>query len=279
MLKESFFPLQASDYLQNIYFERRGRNPHYSMRAFARDLDLSASTLCEFLKGKTSFSRERVLDIGKKVGLSENHIEHFYDLIVFRHNGSEEKRLEAKQRIERRVTQQESRLSLDQFEAISGWHHMALLELVDLGPEFHSSDRLASVLDLEVTEVDAAVERLIGLGLLAREGDLLKPSQCQTLVGDGQESSAVQTYHQQMLEQSEKALTSVPVEMRNFQSMVFSMSNDDVSSFKKDLEKCLKELVDKYQNRPGKNMVAALNSQWWPFLPAEEAKAPSENPS
>ena len=49
-------------FLQQEFFQRQRRNPRYSLRAFARDLELSPSTLSEILNGR---HRPQAATIGK----------------------------------------------------------------------------------------------------------------------------------------------------------------------------------------------------------------------
>jgi len=65
------------DVLRRELQNRQQKNPAYSMRAFARDLDLSASGLSEVLSGKHSLSLRRAITVSKKLGLSEEHADAF----------------------------------------------------------------------------------------------------------------------------------------------------------------------------------------------------------
>ncbi len=46
------------------------RNPHYSMRALARDLDLSASYFCQVLRGKRNLAESKAHEIAERCGWS-----------------------------------------------------------------------------------------------------------------------------------------------------------------------------------------------------------------
>ncbi len=267
MLQDTFFPLETTDYLQTEFLQRRGRNPHYSLRAFARDLELSPSTLCEFLKGKASLSAERAMELGKKIDLAEMQIEHFADLVTLRFSAMEQRRREARRRIEHRFEQQKSYLPLEKFAVVSNWYHMVILGLVELSDKYHSVEVLAETLDLSEVETSMAVETLMTVGLLVKEGPRWKIAQAQTLVGNQQASGAIRSFHRQMLDQAAKALTELPVEQRNFQSTVFSMRAEDTAAFNKDLEQLMKTLVDKYHSKTGKNLACSLNFQWVPHNP------------
>ncbi len=56
---------------------RQVKNPAYSMRAFARDLGLSASGLSEVLSGKHSLSLRRAVIVSQRLGLSGHESDDF----------------------------------------------------------------------------------------------------------------------------------------------------------------------------------------------------------
>ena len=52
-------------------------NPSYSLRAFARSLEVSRSFLSKLLKGERSTSLQMLLKIGKRLNLEQSQIENF----------------------------------------------------------------------------------------------------------------------------------------------------------------------------------------------------------
>ena len=56
--------------IKQVYTERKTRNKKYSLRAFARDLDIPVSSLSELLSGKSGISKERAIKVADKLNLS-----------------------------------------------------------------------------------------------------------------------------------------------------------------------------------------------------------------
>lgn len=65
--------------------DRIARNPRYSQNAFARDLGISPSLLCDILQGKKGLSRDSANRIGLRLGMSELDRERFCNLVESRH--------------------------------------------------------------------------------------------------------------------------------------------------------------------------------------------------
>lgn len=273
MLMDFHFPLDAADYLQAEYARRKARRPAYSLRAFARDLELSPSSLSEFMRGKCGISFERGLFLSRKLGLSPEQAEHFSDLVTIRAQSTGEAAASARKRIERRRSTSNVHVSLDRFKYISDWYYLVILELIDLHPRYQSPQELAKVLQLSDNETQEAIDRLLRLNMLKREEDgTLKTTTSQTVVGEDVASLAIQNFHRQILERATDALTNIPGEQRRFQSVVFSMNQKDLEAFYSELEKATMNLIDKYHRQAPKDRVYALTCQLFPFneAPANE---------
>ena len=65
------------DKLQGQFESKRARNPAYSLRAFARDLDIDNGNLKKILSGKISVSPKVAYKIGKHLELKEQDLLHF----------------------------------------------------------------------------------------------------------------------------------------------------------------------------------------------------------
>ena len=57
--------------------DRCRKNPSYSMRSFARALQIHSSALAEMLSGKRTITRKTIEKIGPAMGLTENEIKDY----------------------------------------------------------------------------------------------------------------------------------------------------------------------------------------------------------
>ena len=86
------------DYLEIIKDEFGSRiesNPSYSMRAFARDLEISPSRLSEILNGRGGMSSVMAQKIASKLGLQRSEIDYFKALVERRHGRSKKVKMNA----------------------------------------------------------------------------------------------------------------------------------------------------------------------------------------
>lgn len=64
--------MRFPEWLANKMAEDKARNPRRSMRAFARKLEISPSTLSEILSGKRSITSKMARRIAEKLELDES---------------------------------------------------------------------------------------------------------------------------------------------------------------------------------------------------------------
>lgn len=70
------------EFLREVLAMRVKRNPHYSQRAFARDLGLLPSRLNQILNGKLGLSPVAALQLAGRLGLQSGERDFFYDLVL-----------------------------------------------------------------------------------------------------------------------------------------------------------------------------------------------------
>lgn len=114
MMKTIFEHHSFVEYLIDRFQMRVDRNPHYSLRAFARDLKIDASRLSQILKGKQGLSMTFAERICYSLRLSEAESRHFCHLVASRHARSNFARVQAKKALEQdRSYRKELRIAID----------------------------------------------------------------------------------------------------------------------------------------------------------------------
>lgn len=256
----------AADYIRIEMQNRRNRRSEYSLRAFARDLNLSPSTLSEILSGKVGISPQKSQDLAKRLKLAEPHDEHFCDLVSSKFSRNLKAKKEASLRVTSRLRSTNSHLSLEKFKLVADWHHNAILELIDLHPKYHSFEALAKALAIHKKTVKESIERLVLLGELKLEGRTWSTASDVSYVGEKIPSDAIKSYHKQVIEKAQEALFQQPLEKREFQTSFFPIDPADIENFKQDLNRMRKELLKKYRHKPGRSKVYALSIQLFDLM-------------
>ncbi len=251
---DKFYPLQAHYYLEMEFKKRIGRRPRYSMRAFARDLEIGVSTLSEVLSGKASLSKDRIQILGAKIGLTPEQINHWVDLVIISHSKNQSKVKEARQRLNKK------KLDLELFKLISDWYYLAILELLEIAPQLKPI-QMAKRLGIGLNEVTQAIDRMLKLGFLYEEGGEYCIALGDISIGNEMASEAIKKFHNQMLKKAQEALVTQDLRERDFQSWIFSIRKQDLSGFKKEIQEALLPIIYKYEGKSDKDSVYNLSYQ------------------
>ncbi|RYZ71168.1 MAG: TIGR02147 family protein [Proteobacteria bacterium] len=253
--------VNAVDYLKVELQSRRDRRSEYSLRAFARDLNLSPSTLSEILNEKVGLSPLKGKEVARRLKLPSAHSDHFCDLLAAKSSRSASQRKEAQIRATARLRSTNAHQSIEKFKLISDWQHNAILELVDLNPKYHSLEAISKALGITKKLARESVERLSQLGELTIGVEGWKTASAVTFVGEQIPSEAIRSYHVQILKKALEALQTQSVDEREFQSSFFAIDTADLKSLKEDISKMRREIMKKYGHKPTKNKVYSLSLQ------------------
>ena len=155
-------------FLQGQFIERCKRNPKYSLRAFAKLLEVDASTLSQILREKRSISVVLQRSFLERLGLGPAEVNNLQMI--------DEKEEETKVR----------ELALDAFQVIADWYHYAIFELITVKGFRNDSKWIAKTLNISPTEVNIALERLVRLDLikLHKDGKLSQGVRLITTTGN-----------------------------------------------------------------------------------------------
>ena len=147
-------------FLLNELTIRQNRNSSYSLRAFARDLDLGVASLSDFFKGKRDLSKSNWVKVSQKLHLSPQEAEK----LLLREDVSQ-----GQKQPDREV------LKEDVFRLIADWYYLAILNLARLRNSKSEPQWLASRLGLDVEVVSEALARLLRLKLVRiQKGKLIR---------------------------------------------------------------------------------------------------------
>ncbi len=220
-------------------------NPSYSLRSFAKQLDLDASLLSKVLNNSRNLSSKMVKQLLEKLQLSEIEKEIFWKSFI----RSKEK-LPSSDKV-KRVTQLERHLEQDLFKVIADPYHYVLVEMSRIQSFKSDIDWISHKLNLQRDEVTSAIERLVQLGMLIKEGSELKRSPGRFTTKDKSITDTAHKYHQRkLLEDGIQALENVPIEKRNQTSMTIAINPHKLPLAKVMMQEFINQLADVLETGP-----------------------------
>lgn len=249
------------DILRNKLSERCMKNGKYSLRAFARDLELSPQRLSHILSGRHGLSPAAATKVAQHLGLNQEEINFFCMLVQEKHARSGVVKKNAQEKLQE-LTSQYKNLNLEHFKIISDWYHFAILELT-LVDGFKSNPKwIAKALKITEIEVKMAIERLLKLELLTEgKNGALKLTGQFFADPRGTPSSALRQFHKQLMEKAILALEFQKLEERDFSSTILAIDEKDIPRAKDEIKKFRVAFDKKFSAREVKTNVYCLGTQ------------------
>lgn len=220
-------------YLQEELVLRCNRNPAYSLRSFAKSLDVSPSFLSKILNGQRRITDQTFKKIATNLNLDPSTLETF------------------------EVSENESdtplrNLQLEYFKIISDWYHYALIELTNLDGFKNSPDWIASKLGITVNQAKAAIDRLLMLELLEIKNGKLRPtSGGNTTTNNAFTDLAFKKMQDELLQKAIHSLWNEEMDRRDHTSISMAINPEDIPEVKERLKQTRREIC-KFLERPQK---------------------------
>lgn len=237
-------------YLRSHLAQRQLELPQYSLRTFAADLGISSSTLSEVMAGRHGLSRLKAQTVSRRLGLNEEEVVYFCDLVESVDGRSLAARSAAKERLADGASRHGAkRLSEDVFSVIADWYHLAIVELVSTSAFNGKAESIPKLLNITAHQAAMAVERLCKLGILSNKGGRLRTAAASTSTLDDIPSAAVQQFQKQILQKAQQALATQAVDKREIASMILSIREEDLPEAKRALKEFRRRFVREIEER------------------------------
>lgn len=222
--------------LSNMLEDRIRINPQYSLRRFARALQVDHANLSAILSGRRNLSIKTASKIMQRLTLSHLEKSKFIDSVI------RERSLNGEN-----VTIPEDVLEIDNdiFNIIGDWHHYAILQLCRV-VGFKSEIKWISA-QLSINEMNAklAIDRLLKVGLLKREkGQWVRVNKQLDTKDKSKTSPALRNMQKQVLQKAIEAMDEVPIEERVAQSMSMAIDPDKIALARKMIQEFVQQLTE-----------------------------------
>lgn len=257
-----FYFEKSKHYLETELKLRQQRRPAYSLRAFARDLEMSPSSLSCYLNDKQGLSKERAVFIGKKLQWTTKQTEHFADLVILEYSPHKTKKKAALVSIESRTQKNSKKINQDQFNYISDWRHLACLTLIQMRPGLENQLSIAKKISLKASQSGKILENLVRLQLVSRTSDgKYLAAQNVTISGGESPSKAIQTFHAGLMAKAQEAIEKQNFDQRNLFSIIYSIKSNLIPVVQKEIEQSILQILGKHTSEPGEDCIQGFSLQ------------------
>lgn len=259
--------LDLKDYrsvLKKEYERRSSENTYYSMRAFARDLKVSPSRLCDIMNGRYGLTEKTAKSIAANLDFNETEASYFWALTVFECSRVQVKKQAAEIKISQlRKQRPYCQIEQDQFNLIADWYHGAILELTHVQGFKSTIADVSELLSISESAAQEAVDRLFRLKLLKEEGGRWQATNEFSEIGSVQPSEAIQKFHKQLIRKGYQSIRRQKLEERELSSGIFAIKTSDLAAAKKELQEFKERFIQRYGEGENKDSVYGLSLQFF----------------
>ena len=205
--------------LHNILKERQERNQNYSIRAFARDLNISSGRLSDILNRKYIPGPSISNRIVKALSLDNGD----YQII--------QKIIENSQKVKKELGGAHQ-LSENEFSMIAEWHHFAILNIMETSNYLDEFSWIAHRLNLSEVTIRESFEKMMSLGLIEIKDGKHVPTYKNLTTTHNIPSQILREANRQAIMQSLYSLEHDPSDIRDITSIVLPVNMANLSKAK-----------------------------------------------
>lgn len=253
----------------NIYFERKKLSfPNYSLRALARDLDISAPYVSNILNGKKPVPENRLADFIKVLDLDDIAI------LQLKHAVFPESKtaiVEDGPRLNEddiNFINKYKPLDKKKYEVLNDWYNIAILDLTTC--EGFKSDPawIAKKLKLNQLQVEIAIENLKRHDLLKTVDGKLEKVEDKLRFPTNVSQTVIRKFHKQMIkkayEELDEKIEDSEFANRLIAGTTFALNTEKMAILKEKIQNTIYEVAATASEGPCQS-VYQLNFQFFPL--------------
>lgn len=237
--------------------QKQKENPHYSMRAYARDLNVNPATLCQVLNGKRGLPFKRAYDVSQNLILTPKEQTLFMESFH-----------RSKTNIDDiKISDLDERFILDEsyYSVIAEWEHYAVLEFFNF--EYFEITKEFISQKLQITELrsEVVINNLLNSGLISIDSNgAYAKAHSDIRTTEDISSSALKKSHKETLEMGINKLEEIEVELRDFSTETIAVDVEKLSEAKTIIREFRQKMTTLLKD--GKKMdVFQLAIQFYPL--------------
>lgn len=270
---------QYREFLKDFYEDQKSRKTGFTYARFSAAVGLNSQNYYKLvMDGQKNLTSENIIRFAKGLKLSEVEADYFEALVNFNQGG---KRLEREYYFDRmkrirqradKVASDERTLEQDEFEVISNWICNAVIVLTHVRGFRESPhwirERMYRLASEE--EIASVLERLIALGLIARDGSgrLRQTSKTIRTQPELRKISA-KFFYEGLLKRGIQALDLTEPKDREFGAYLVGLSRKQIPELKKRVREFLRSLNDWALENSDPEQVYAMAFTGFPLTSAE----------
>lgn len=234
------------DHLRSELSARTQKNANYSLRAFAKSLEIDPSTLSALLRNKRALSAKTAKKLIEALDIQDVNQRREIFARSFETSDLE--------------TPQYTELEQETFEVISSWEHFAILALLELTDRNTSLRSISRSLEIPGQTAADALERLQKLGLVVERFGRWQLTKANLATISNVPNAALRKNNRQHIELALVALERDSVDDRDITGITMAVDKEKLPEAKA-MIKDFRRRLSAFMENGNKNAVFRLNVQ------------------
>lgn len=256
--------------LKDLYEEKKSNNPAYSLVAFSRDAGFKSYHLTDVIKGRYGLSVASATRVAAHLKMPHHLKEEFLNLVLFESARSPYERARAKEKINNLKYQSDKVITDCEFNLISEWYHLAILELAQREDFDGHPEKIALQLDISAAIAREAMKNLESTGLLQKDQQNRYHVDYEVLSvmtkKDNISSMTIQSFHSQMIAKGLATMKSVDISKRFFNSFNVNLTREEYMNLTVEVSSFILKKISFIQKKKiDRSQLYALNLQIFPL--------------
>jgi uncharacterized protein (TIGR02147 family) len=252
-------------FLRFTLLEKIQKNSQYSLRSFARHLEIEPSQLSKILNKKRSPTENLILKLGKKLNLNQIQCAAYVEW--------QEQHQVAIGQKKSPNNRKYKQIELDFFSIFSEWYHFAILELLQVKSIRPSVKLYAKTLGLENKTVNLALRRMVNCEylLITAKGEWVDNSENATTINFPGTTHALRNLQSQIIEKAKDSLNNDPIQKRDQSSITLAIHSSQLEHAKEKIKQFRRELGEILQAKQPFDQVYNLSVSLYPLTHLEDS--------
>lgn len=245
--------------LQREFDKKKEKNVRYSLRVFAKNLEIDHSTLSQIFSRKRGLSDKLARKIADNMTLTHHEKQKFLTSVDTCFARAKKKKAAAAEKMSQ-ISKFNNTVVVhnDPLNTINHWRYIAVYELVS-NKRATTITQLIEILKLPVDQTGTIVSHLCDLNILSYTDGVLSATASSVHTLNDIPAAAIVKYHASIAEKAAQSVATQPILEREFQNLVISFAKNDMTGAKQMIRDFMSEFSAKYYNEQPSTEIYSLS--------------------
>lgn len=262
--------LDYRSYLSDMFFFRKADASYFSYRYFSKKAGFGAPNFLQLVvNGQRNLTNASIAKVAKGFDLKKKERE-FFEYLVFMNQASihDEKNHYYRKMISLIGYKSIGTIEKDQYEYFSKWYYPVIRELLPVGGDVATPEKIAAKLKPRITtkQAESALQLLEKLNLIKQNRDgVWEQIHGDISTGPEIKSIAAANFHLEMLQLAKESIDRFSASERDISGLTLSVQRERLAEMKTKLIAFRKEMMELASFDENPDMVVQINIQLFPL--------------